>query len=305
MTVIAFLFGGQGADPPVVGAELAERSRPARELLDIGSRAAGMDLPRLLRQGSPKLHRTEVQQPAVVSVGLAAAGYLAEAGIRPAYVAGHSLGELAAWAASGAVAPADAISAAAFRGKLMRRLAEAYPGGMLALASGSEAGLDAALRHGREHGELVMAAHNGPGEWSLSGEETAIRAVARKFLSRRIPVQGAWHSPGMQDGVDEFTSLLSGLPRHRPWARFLSNRTGALVADEMDIPGLIAGQLAHPVLWAKTLETLAAAGVSDFVAIGSEKFLRSLVYKNLGRGPRLHGAETLAALDQAIRHLRP
>jgi [acyl-carrier-protein] S-malonyltransferase len=300
--MIAFLFGGQGSELPRIGADLAERSARLRELIDAGSRAAGEDLPRLLRQGSPRLYRTEVLQPAMVAVGLAVAARLEAVGIKAGFTAGHSLGELAAWAACGSIAPEEAIAAAGVRGRLMARLAGERPGGMLALECDDDR-LREAMACGRERGELALAAHNGPRTWTLSGEQAAIGAVAARFPAKTVPVQGPWHSGAMSPGVEELGKALRAIPRRPAGARFLSNRTGAIVEDESTIPELIAGQLDHPVLWMRTLEALREAGVRRFVAIGAGKFLRSLAGHTLGRDFPIHTTETIGELERAVEEL--
>lgn len=301
--MIAFLFGGQGGELPRIGAELAEAGGRPRDLVLLGGEAAGVDLPDLLRRGSPRLYRTEILQPAMVAVGLAAAARLAEAGIEPAFTAGHSLGELTAWAASGAVDPEPVIVAAARRGRLMARQALATPGGMLALEGDAE-DLAAALRHGGARGRLEVAAHNGPRAWTLSGEKPALAAVASRFPSRAVPVAGPWHSEAMSPVVEDLRAALAAIPRRPARARFLSNRTGEAVADESCIPDLIAGQLVRPVLWMRTLQTLSRSGVRRLVAIGAGKFLRSLAGHTLGRAFPVHATETIAELGRAIEEIR-
>jgi [acyl-carrier-protein] S-malonyltransferase len=337
--MIAFLYGGQGSELPRIGADLAAveeaaveeaavegaagapyASGSARAMLAAAggsiaeaAGAAGLgnipvtqeglpDVAGLLRGGGPRVYATEFLQPAMVAVGLALTFRLRAAGIRPVFTAGHSLGELTAWAAAGALSPEDAIRAAAFRGKLMAGLAQERPGGMLSIASGAEE-LHAAMVFGRGHGELALAAHNGPEAWTVSGEEAALRAVARRYPARRVPVAGAWHSPLMAAGVDPFHAFLQGLSRHALSARFVCNRTGDFPAGEADIPGLIAGQLARPVQWSRTLATLAAAGARRFIILGAGKFLRALIRSALGPDFPVHTTETMGDLERALREL--
>ncbi len=306
--MIAFLYGGQGSELPRIGADLAEAQRKpqsdpsASRLLAVAGDLIGLDLETLLRAGGPQAFRTEVLQPAMVATGMALTGHLRAAGIRPAFTAGHSLGELTAWAAAGALPPEDAIRAAAFRGNLMARLAEARPGGMLALDGDAER-VPEAISFGREHGELSLAAHNGPGAWTLSGEEAALRAVTRRFPSRRVPVAGAWHSSLMREGVAGFRAYLENLPRRSLSARFACNRTGGFVVADETIPELIAGQLAQPVQWSATLQTLKAAGADRFLILGAGKFLRALVRSALGPEIPVYTTETMGDVERALREL--
>jgi [acyl-carrier-protein] S-malonyltransferase len=173
---------------------------------------------------------------------------------------------------------------------------------MLALEGGADE-LEAAVALGRGHGVLAVAAQNGPEAWTISGDEAALRAVSRRYPARRVPVAGAWHSPLMETGVEAFHAFLQGLPRHALTARFVCNRTGDFPTGEGAIPGLIAGQLARPVQWSRTLSTLAAAGAERFVLLGAGKFLRALVRSALGTAFPVHTTETMGDLDRALREL--
>src|SRR5207244_3526626 len=113
---LAFLFGGQGTELPRMGLDIAERVPAASALLDTASEVTGVDAREVLALAGPELRRTSVIQPLLVAVGLGAHAALAEAGIAPAIVAGHSLGELTAWAAAGALGAREAIALAAARG---------------------------------------------------------------------------------------------------------------------------------------------------------------------------------------------
>jgi [acyl-carrier-protein] S-malonyltransferase len=301
---IAYLFGGQGPELPRIGADLAQEHASAHELMQTAARVAGVDLIHLLRQGHPRLYHTEVQQPAMVAAGLAVVERLRAAGLRPTFTAGYSLGEITAWAATGALDPQDAIVAASARGRLMAGLAAARPGGMLYVECADEEGVRSLMEHGRRHGEVSIAAHNCPGEWTISGEAGALAAVSLRHPARKIQVEGAWHSGMMADGLEEMEALLAALPRRPAEAGFLCNRTGEAVGDEAGIPRLIAGQLTHPIQWTRTLETLARSGVTAFIVIGAGKFLRSLARKTLGPEAVIHTTETLGDLARTLREMQ-
>jgi [acyl-carrier-protein] S-malonyltransferase len=297
VTTVAYLFGGQGT-------ETARMSGPP-ELVEHAGRAAGVDAVRLLARGGPELQRTSVLQPLLTAVGLGVCRALASAGLRPSFVAGHSLGELAAWSAAGGLRPEDAIDLAAVRGRLMERAAARRPGGMLALHRCDRGQLRAALRRARPHGALVVAAHNAPGEWVVSGDERALAAVAAHHPSSRVPVRGAWHSPAMAACVEELCAAARALPRSPCRARLIVNRTGRVVDRDEDLPELLGAAPARPVRWAVTMATLRASDVTHIVTVGPGKLLRSLARQNLGDGVRLLGTETAADLAATLAELRP
>jgi len=275
----AFLFAGQGVDPPWIARDLLDRPA-ARPLVAAAAETTGVDVGKLLARGGRELADTAILQPALVAACLCAAAELAAAGVAPAAVCGHSLGELAAWAAGGRVAAVDAIAAAAVRGRLMAREAARHPGGMVAVRGGA-AELARALAAGRARGSLVLAAENAPDEHVVSGTEPALAAALAAVPATRLPVAGAWHSPAMAGAVDELAAALAAVPARTPRALLVCNRTGALAAPG-DLPALLAGQLVHPVRWVATLRSLRALGVTRYIVVGPGKLLRSLVRRTLG-----------------------
>ncbi|MBX3271104.1 MAG: ACP S-malonyltransferase [Sandaracinaceae bacterium] len=268
MRRVALAFAGQGAEAPRMGVALAEAFAPARALLD----AAGADVVDALARGRA-LTRTADLQPALVAVGLGASEALRAAGVAPAVVLGHSLGELAAWSASGAIAPADAVRLARARGEAMEEAARARPGGMLALSSSSLALVGAASKRPRG-GELSIAAHNAAGrEWALAGDAAALRAAEAQAGGRRLPVAGPWHAPSMAGAAGAFTRALSALEPAPPCAVLVANATGEPAAPR-DVARLLVRQLTRPVRWARSMRTLARLGVTDLVVCGPGKALR-------------------------------
>lgn len=272
----ALLFGGQGSEPPWIAPDLVARAY-ARDVISAASAHAGCDVARLLVRGGPALAKVEVLQPAFVAACLAAAAALAEAGVTADVVCGHSLGELAAWAAGGHVAPVDAVAAAAVRGRLMAREATRNPGGMCVV----DGDVAEALAIGRARGRLVIAAENAPAQTALAGDEAALAAVVAAGRGRRLPVAGAWHTSVMADAVGELEAVLAAVPRAASGAAFVCNRDGT-VADPGAIPSLLAGQLVRPVRWIAATRTLRALGVTRFVVAGPGKFVRATLRANLG-----------------------
>jgi [acyl-carrier-protein] S-malonyltransferase len=284
MRRVMFLFPGQGAKRADAALRAAVRAPEGRALCEVAARAAGLDLARLLARPS-LLDRTEVYQPVITAVALAAARALAAAGIAPAVVLGHSLGEVAAWSAAGCIPAEAAVELAAARGRLMAREAAAHPGGMVALATAEEPLIEAALAAGRSAGALDVAARNAPDETVLTGDEAAVRAVLAfaPAVATRLPTPGAWHSPAMAGALDEWRAALRAVDRAEPRCAFVANRTGDVVASGYEIPDLLAEQLVRPVAWTQALAT-AAAGARALVTLGPGAVLRSLWHRNTGRG---------------------
>ena len=298
--LLAFVFAGQGVDPPWVDAGiLAEPATAA--LVAVASEATGVDVARALARGGRELARTEVLQPAMVAVGLGVVELLARAGVRPSIVAGHSLGEVAAWAASGAISAADAVAAAAVRGRLMAREAARRPGGLVRLHDADDALCARALQHGAAAGAISIAAHNAPDQWVLAGDDAALDRVVGAFRSTRLAVAGAWHSPAMADAVEEVDLAFAAIPRRRG-VPLVANRTGAIAPPDA-VPGLLAGQLVHRIEWVATQRTLAAAGATRWIACGHGSTLRAMARRTLGDAVVVDVVDRRADVDRVAREL--
>jgi [acyl-carrier-protein] S-malonyltransferase len=299
---VAFLFPGQGTEHVGMGLDLEARWPAAAALIAYAGRAAGVDARALLARGGRDLERTDVIQPLLVATCLAFEQVLREAGIRPAFVAGHSVGELAAWSSAGGIEATTAIDLAAVRGRLMAREAARHPGGMLALPDADEGTVAAALACGSEHGAVVLAAHNAPRQWVLTGDAPALRAIASAFPATRLPVKGAWHGPAMAGAVDELREVLRSAPTSPLRSRFVGNASGELLGDD-GVADSLAAQLIRPVRWTRVLETLVRAGVTQVVTIGPGKILRALARQTLGDGVRVHTTEDAGDLERALKSL--
>ena len=300
----AWLFPGQGGQRPGMGLELAARSPRAAALLAHAARAAGdVDVTGILARGEPPLDRTWFLQPVLTAISLGVADELRAAGLRPDVVAGHSMGEVAAWSAAGCISAEDAIATAGVRGRLMGRAAQAHPGGLLAIVAADESRVEQALACGRTCGSLVIAARNSVDQWVLSGAEAALRAVAATMPATRLPVEGPWHNPVMAEAAEEWLAALLALPRTPGQTRFIANRDGRLVADQDRIPTLVAEQLTHPVAWWQVMNTLQELAVTHVVVVGPGKGLRGLVRQHFGEHVQLLTTENDRDLQSTITTL--
>jgi len=266
-------------------AQILEPGAPERAALE---RVVAGDVSRILERGGPGLERTDVLQPTLVAASLAVARALTEAGVRPDFVAGHSVGEFAALAVAGGISPTEAIELAAARGRLMALAASKHPGGMVALLQASEESAHAALALGRRHGVVDLAAINAPDQWVVSGENVALDAIAARFPSHRLAVAGAWHSRLMAEALPELTLALRTLSMQPLKTRLVANRDGLPVTEAADLAETLAGQLVRPVLWAESLRTLGRLEVTDIVTVGPGRVLRGLIRKSLGNSARIH-----------------
>jgi [acyl-carrier-protein] S-malonyltransferase len=219
---------------------------------------------------------TRFAQPAIFCAALA---HWKQAGSPPGeMVAGHSLGELAALVAAGALRAADGLRLAVVRGRLMEEAGKARPGGMLAALGGGDEVPELAVELG-----LVVANDNAPGEVVLSGEAEAIEEARRRLRAAsvkaiRLPVAGAFHSPLMASAVGPFREALEKVELTAPERPVFSCTAAAPFEDVRT--GLVAA-LTEPVRWRLTLARMRDAGAARFLETGPGDVLTGLVRRTL------------------------
>lgn len=264
----ALLFPGQGSHEPGMRDAVAD-ARP--DLLELAGELVGSDPFERVADG------TRFAQPAIYCAALA--GWERLGRPEAAWAAGHSLGELAALAAAGALDHGDGLRLAVRRGELMQSAAEWAGGGMMALLGTREAALELAQAN-----ELTVANDNAPGQLVVSGPEERLetgRRAARRLGLRavRLPVSGAFHSPAMEPAVAGFREVLAAMRFREPRIAVLSCAS----AREFSTPrSELADALVRPVRWRQTLRALRERGAERFVETGPGDVLTKLVQRNLG-----------------------
>jgi malonyl CoA-acyl carrier protein transacylase len=258
--------------------ELVQRLRP--DLLEMALEVVGDDPFELVDRG------TNYAQPAIFCASLA--GWEALGRPQGEYMAGHSLGELGALVAAGALRERDGLELVALRGRLMQESGErAGDGGMLALIGEGAASHAAELaeRHG-----LSVANDNAPQQVVLSGERSAIPAAAEAakeigLRARELPVTGAFHSPMMAGAVPEFEAALRRVEVAEPRVSVIS----AVTAEPFDdVRGQLAAALTSPVRWREVLLALHGRGVERFIEVGPGKVLTGLAKRTLSEVELVH-----------------
>ena len=286
---LAFLFPGQGSQAVGMGAELAEAFPAARAIFEEVDDALGQRLFRLMCEGPIEdLTLTENAQPALMAVSLAAMAALsAEFGIsveRAAFVAGHSLGEYSALAASGAISVADTARLLRLRGAAMQRAVPVGEGAMASLIGPkSDVALaEAAAEAGSATGVCVVANDNNAGNVVISGAAAAVAlaiAKAKELGARAIPlnVSAPFHCPLMQPAADEMARALAETAIQPPRAPLVANVTARPTLDPEAIRGLLVAQVTGRVRWRESMEWLAGdGGVTRFAEVGAGKVLTGI-----------------------------
>ena len=281
MGKIAFLFSGQGAQYVGMGRAFYEQNDTARRLFDEAEALRPGTMAQCFEGDAEQLKQTENTQPCLYLADLAAALALRDAGVSPDAVAGFSLGELPALAFAGAFTPTEGFRLTVRRGQLMGACAKAYPASMMAV-----------LKLPNETVEQLCAAqkavypvnYNSPGQLVVSGaadELPAFTEAVRTAGGRAVPlaVGGGFHSPFMAEAATQFAAVLADAAWATPTLPVYANATAEPYAGDMR--ALLAHQLAHPVLWERTIRAMSAAGVDTFIETGVGNTLQKLVSRIL------------------------
>ena len=285
---IAFIFPGQGSQAVGMGAALAEAYPAAKAVFSEVDEALGQNLSKLMWEGPDEdLRLTENAQPALMAVSLAAMGVLSETkGVKlqdtVSFVAGHSLGEYSALAATGALSLADTARLLKTRGQAMQQAVPVGEGAMAALLG---ADLDQAreLAKAASEGDVCEAANdNAPGQVVISGAKAAIDravALASEYGARRavlLLVSAPFHCALMQPAADAMREALAGVEIKAPVVPVVANVLAEPITDPEAIRARLVEQVTGMVKWRETMLFLASNGVNTAYEVGAGRILTGI-----------------------------
>ena len=309
MNSIAFLFPGQGSQAVGMGKDLAEHHAVARQTFEETDDALGYKLSQLCFEGpEEKLRLTEITQPAILTVSVAAWRILDEKGVKASFVAGHSLGEYSAHVAAGTLSFADAVRTVRNRGKYMQ---EAVPVGVGAMAAilgmdpqkVSEVCADAA------QGEVCEPANTNSAEQIvISGSTGAVQRAATLATKRgakravMLPVSAPFHCSLMKPAQDLLAADLQKVNFQNPRVPVACNVDAALVQDGDRSRDALVRQVTGSVKWNQLIHLLIAQGAQRFIEVGPGKVLSGLM-RQIDRSKSASNVGDEASLQKTLEQL--
>ncbi|HEV2113205.1 MAG TPA: ACP S-malonyltransferase [Terriglobales bacterium] len=303
---VAFIFPGQGSQAVGMGKALAEAFPIAQQTFDEADSALGYKLSELCFNGpEEKLKLTEITQPAILTVSVAALRVLHEKGVTPDLVAGHSLGEYSAHVAAGTLDFADAVRTVRNRGKYMQEAVPVGVGAMSAVLGMPIAELQKVCDEAAQ-GEVCSPANiNSPEQIVISGSKAAVERAAELAKVRgakraiMLQVSAPFHCALMQPARERLAADLKNLRFSALRLPLAKNIDGEVTRDSEQARRALVDQVTGAVQWVKSMQTLIAQGVQTLVEVGPGKVLCGLM-RQIDRSRTCLNVEDIASLEKTL-----
>jgi [acyl-carrier-protein] S-malonyltransferase len=299
MGKIAFVFSGQGAQYSGMGKELCENYSEAKAIFDAVDAIRPGTSAQCFEGTIEELTETKNTQPCMFAVELSAAKVLESKGIKPDFVAGFSLGEIAALTYAGCVSIDDGFKLVSKRGELMQKDAEKVDSAMAAVLKLTNEEVEKLCS---QFNNVYPVNYNCPGQVSVAGlrdEIAELTKAAKAAGGRAVPlkVKGAFHSVFMSDAAEGFKAALNEVQLSEPNVTLYSDYTGK--PYEGDKTELLSKQIMSPVRWQSIVEDMIANGVDTFIEVGPGKTLCGLISKTDSTVRTFH-VEDMKSLEETL-----
>lgn len=309
MGKLAFLFPGQASQHTGMGKDLAEKFPAARVVFEEADRALGFAISRICFEGTEdELRLTANTQPAILAVSTAACSVLEERGVKPEFVAGHSLGEYSALVAAGALEFADAVRLVRLRGEYMQEAVPAGVGAMAAILGLAQAQVTEICRKAAD-GQVVSPANlNSPEQTVISGHAEAVkRAVelASQSGAKRavvLPVSAPFHCELMMPAQQKLEGDLRRTKFCALRVPLVTNADAEVITSGEDAREALVRQVSLPVRWEESVHALIEQGVTTFVEVGPGRVLSGLL-RQIERSVHCFNVEDEQSLATALEKL--
>lgn len=287
--MIACVFPGQGSQAVGMGKALADQFEMCARTFAEADAALGEPLSELIFNGPAEtLTLTENTQPAILTMSVAVWRLLESKGVKPAFVAGHSLGEYSAHVAAGTLAFPDAVRLVRNRGRYMQEAVPVGHGAMAAILGLDEAGVNAACAEAAQ-GEVVSAANlNGGGQIVIAGSAAAVARASERAKARgarrAVPLQvsAPFHCALMQPAAERLAPELRAVRASDPRIPVIANVDAEPKRTAGASIEALIGQVASPVRWENVVQRLASDGVTRYVEVGPGKALSGMIKRIAG-----------------------
>jgi [acyl-carrier-protein] S-malonyltransferase len=287
MNKIAFLFPGQGAQYVGMAKDIYDSHPEVKELYSKAEEVLGFDLAKICFEGPAEvLVRTEHTQPAIFTHSVALWTLLEDHKLKPAFTAGHSLGEYSALVAAGALTFEEALEAVKHRSLLMQEACDQSEGTMAAIIGLEKEDILSICQEASSYGVIQPANFNSKDQMAISGERRAVQKgaeLAKKRGAKRailLDVAGAFHSELMRPAQEKFREVTGKLDVKEPQVPVVANVNAQPVTETRQIKELLTDQITMPVLWYQSMQRMYKEGVKNYVEIGPGKVLQGLLKRS-------------------------